>query len=360
MPIQVDRLSAKGLNNALFADQGSGVSSTNKIDNAFAALGGAGVVLAARGMASGGPSAAFGSGLFIDYRGTDIPSNTLVGNSIAYNVNTGGNTKSMIRTQMTANAVAPLGSIVANYLLTSLTNATVTGGVVDGASTEAQVTGTLSGTLPILCGNESVATVTSTGGAITNAFGTIGYVFNTLGSTTAITNAYGVWGRGCNGTISGTPPVNAYGLYGSEQFAIASSKNYSLGIEGRGLLRYSNNQGAGGLDLEDHTGVARHFITMNSTDNTQIQEAVAGQGLFLQDSTGANQLVVTAAGLRVAGAFRLAVAAPSTTAGQVGLGSTVASTVGAAGAASALPATPLGYWIVNVAGTQVKIPYYNN
>lgn len=47
-------------------------------------------------------------------------------------------------------------------------------------------------------------------------------------------------------------------------------------------------------------------------------------------------------------------------AGTVCYGATTAATVGAAGGASALPATPLGYIIVNVAGTTAKIPYYNN
>jgi hypothetical protein len=35
------------------------------------------------------------------------------------------------------------------------------------------------------------------------------------------------------------------------------------------------------------------------------------------------------------------------------------TTVGAAGGASALPATPLGYIVINVNATNVKIPYYN-
>lgn len=35
-----------------------------------------------------------------------------------------------------------------------------------------------------------------------------------------------------------------------------------------------------------------------------------------------------------------------------------ATTVGAAGGATALPATPLGYAIVEIAGQAVKIPYY--
>jgi hypothetical protein len=43
----------------------------------------------------------------------------------------------------------------------------------------------------------------------------------------------------------------------------------------------------------------------------------------------------------------------------VSLGNTTAATVGAAGAAAALPANPVGYLIINVAGTQMKLPYYN-
>lgn len=35
------------------------------------------------------------------------------------------------------------------------------------------------------------------------------------------------------------------------------------------------------------------------------------------------------------------------------------TTIGAAGGASVLPATPLGYLNVTINGTSVKIPYYN-
>jgi hypothetical protein len=34
------------------------------------------------------------------------------------------------------------------------------------------------------------------------------------------------------------------------------------------------------------------------------------------------------------------------------------TTVGAAGGASALPATPTGYFVVTIAGTEVVVPYY--
>lgn len=221
-------------------------------------------------------------------------------NSIQFNPKTAGLTDSMLRMELTRNGVDATGSILVGYFLTHLLNASVPvpGGTVDGIASEAQVDGTFSGTLSFLCGNEMAATLTSTGGNVTTAMGGIGYVFNTIGSTTVVTNAYGLWGRGCAGTISGTPPVNCYGLYGSEQLGIGSSRNYSLGIEGRGLLKYSGNQGAGGLDVEDHTGTPRHFVTVNAFDNVQIQEAVATAGLFLQDSTGANQLMITGTGAK--------------------------------------------------------------
>lgn len=52
-------------------------------------------------------------------------------------------------------------------------------------------------------------------------------------------------------------------------------------------------------------------------------------------------------------------AAPTVAAGQVGLGATTQTTIGANGAASALTANPVGYLIVNIAGTNRIIPYYN-
>lgn len=60
-----------------------------------------------------------------------------------------------------------------------------------------------------------------------------------------------------------------------------------------------------------------------------------------------------------AGGLVLSAGATSPGAGKVTLGSTTATTVGAAGGASALPATPLGYLIAFVGATQVKIPYFN-
>lgn len=85
-----------------------------------------------------------------------------------------------------------------------------------------------------------------------------------------------------------------------------------------------------------------------------------GSGKFqVQDGSGTAWLVLNATTC-LSPSFTASGAAPTTSAGQVAFGGGGASTVGAAGGASALPATPLGYLIANVAGTQVKIPYYNN
>ena len=49
-------------------------------------------------------------------------------------------------------------------------------------------------------------------------------------------------------------------------------------------------------------------------------------------------------------------AAPTVAANQIGYGATVAGTA-SAGAAT-LPANPVGFIVVNIAGTPFKIPYY--
>jgi hypothetical protein len=47
------------------------------------------------------------------------------------------------------------------------------------------------------------------------------------------------------------------------------------------------------------------------------------------------------------------------TTGNVALTNTTAATVGAAGTAANLPAKPVGYVIININGTNYKMPYYN-
>jgi hypothetical protein len=58
--------------------------------------------------------------------------------------------------------------------------------------------------------------------------------------------------------------------------------------------------------------------------------------------------------------FHLAGSTPLAAASQIALGASFSTTVGAAGGASALPAAPVNYWVVNVGGTNYKVPLYNS
>ena len=102
------------------------------------------------------------------------------------------------------------------------------------------------------------------------------------------------------------------------------------------------------------------FCRFSSTTNTStgspdigISRGAAGllhvnNGATFSDFSGAIKL----------GNATLTSAAPTVAAAQVGVGSTTATTA-TAGANGATPAQVAGYWIINVAGTAQKVPYYN-
>ena len=83
----------------------------------------------------------------------------------------------------------------------------------------------------------------------------------------------------------------------------------------------------------------------------------SGQTAPLQQWTNSSGTVLAAI---EEGALRINKSARTVGANEISIGSSTAATVGAAGGASALPATPLGYLIINVSGTNVKIPYYTS
>jgi len=73
-------------------------------------------------------------------------------------------------------------------------------------------------------------------------------------------------------------------------------------------------------------------------------------------TAGSNGTLILQSGLAGAKVNALVLAAT----GALSLaGQAVGTTVGAAGAASALPANPLGYLTLVVNGTTVRLPYYN-
>jgi hypothetical protein len=74
---------------------------------------------------------------------------------------------------------------------------------------------------------------------------------------------------------------------------------------------------------------------------------------------GTNVALLTADGNLALSSLTVTGAAPNPGAGKVAFGANTSTTVGAAGAAAALPATPSGYLIFNNGGTSYKLPFYN-
>jgi hypothetical protein len=67
----------------------------------------------------------------------------------------------------------------------------------------------------------------------------------------------------------------------------------------------------------------------------------------------------TVLGQSVATGFVATAGTPTGTGSQVSVGNTVRTTVGGAGGASALPATPRGYLEIDIGGTKRQLPYYD-
>ncbi|MDB5094564.1 MAG: hypothetical protein JWO85_2665 [Candidatus Eremiobacteraeota bacterium] len=110
-----------------------------------------------------------------------------------------------------------------------------------------------------------------------------------------------------------------------------------------GAIRAAKNSAAGDGNY------AGYLDLYSMADNGAVVKALhldkLGGGTFFASSTATSHI---STGTAASGG-----------AGTVSIGGTVALTVGAAGGGAALPATPSGYVIINVAGSQMKLPYYN-
>jgi len=229
--------------------------------------------------------------VFWDFRGSPgggVCSN----NTVMYDFKTAGLTNSMTREQMTVNSVDATGSALVRYSLTTCNNCT-NGNVLDGVSDEAQLTGTYTGTFPLVNGNEMVASLFSTGGTVTLASGGEGYCYNLPGNTTLVTECRGLDGVGAK--MTGTAPTNSYGLYGREQFGAAAVRNYSAGLKGPALLLYSSNLGKAGLDMEDTSNAVHNFIYLDSGNLLNFQ-APTTLGITFRSSDAVARASLTSSG----------------------------------------------------------------
>lgn len=177
--------------------------------------------------------------------------------------------------------------------------------------------------------------------------------------------------------------TNAMWRVGYDGSALASSPQLLI----HGGYIAGRNAGAVGslLDVDFTDGVtlggfiaARYTNIVKTSANTQTNQIVAAGwtaasiNTMVTDTTkvsGYYPIGVYNSGSRnlqtarfqgiLTGPLTLDSGAAATTAGNLQLGREVETTVGAAGGASALPATPLGYVIAYLGSTKIKIPYYN-
>jgi hypothetical protein len=143
--------------------------------------------------------------------------------------------------------------------------------------------------------------------------------------------------------VNGAESVHVYGLYASARTAA-----------GGDIIKLAQPAGTtlDGIDIRGVDNQAIWTNTLNDTISSQTYTGVLYPRLNYSYSASGHHQDVIAPGLIIVGT------APTVSTGQIAIGSTTATTVGAAGGASALPATPVGYLIVNIAGTARKIPYF--
>ena len=116
-------------------------------------------------------------------------------------------------------------------------------------------------------------------------------------ATTNITTASSLFADKCtNSSTSGATIANCYSLFASYPTA-GTTRNYSANLNGKSLLGFIASVGSG-IDAEDSRGVARSFISIDTSNNTNVR-AINANGLFLRDNTGTAQATVTTSGVAI-------------------------------------------------------------
>jgi hypothetical protein len=95
--------------------------------------------------------------------------------------------------------------------------------------------------------------------------------------------------------------------------------------------------------------VSRATVGLWLADNVQVRLSDSAN-YYLRYRSSTSQVVIANTGTDFFGI--------DMTSGAMYLNTLTQATVGAPGAASALPANPLGYWMANINGVSVSIPFY--
>ena len=163
------------------------------------------------------------------------------------------------------------------------------------------------------------------------------------------------------GVTTGTARLNIGGA-----ISAASWTTVGIGISVVAATYTNNSTGVGGTAVTGHIhAIAQPTIAATNTTVTTTTAAtlfIAGAPIPGTNMTITNprSLLVGAGISEFGGGILLSTAAaPTAPASTISLGNTTATTA-TAGASGATPAQVLGYWIINVAGTTAKVPYYAN
>lgn len=215
----------------------------------------------------------------------------------------------------------------------TFTTLTTTGNAALGDA-EATDTHAIKGATTLLANSASAAlTITQTGAG--SAFVIVGSSAEIFRATAAGTTTLG--GTSTAPAFKVTPiasQANYWNLYSSIAgqrpwlTVDGSDANVNIDIGSKGTGYVFLRTGGGAQVQIAHTASANRYITLTGSNGGNPTIGVSGGSLDL--------------------------GAPIVLTGQ-----TVGTTVGAAGAGAALPATPLGYITTSINGTACKIPYYN-
>lgn len=182
-------------------------------------------------------------------------------------------------------------------------------------------------------------------------------------SANVATNA--MWRVGYDGSaLAGTPQLMIHGGYigGRNAGAVGSllDVDFTDGVTLGGFVatRYTNIVKTTANTQTNQvvtTGWTAASVSTMITDTTKVS-GYYPIGVF---NSGSRNLQTARFQGLVTGPLTLDSGASATTGSNLQLGNGTGTVVGAAGGASALPATPLGYLTAFIGATEIRIPYYN-
>jgi hypothetical protein len=148
----------------------------------------------------------------------------------------------------------------------------------------------------------------------------------------------------CEGTLLGTRIAGFNPTYQGHVTLGSRSRLLALGCSNAGNTVIVTGSGTAGFTAIHSTGYSQsgsfYWVSLDQAGGFSGGAAVTSLGI-------------------VQGTNIRASAVSAGVAGTTTIGSGTSTTVGAAGGAAALPATPLGYIVGHIGTTQIKIPYYN-